>query len=725
MSIALTRFNTPSTGAAQNVTIAHGLAETPKALIFFTVSGDPATGWTPSYEVALGFWATGMTHGSSVYAGGIDAVGTPNERRASANDLRAFNTTDSSGTFYGNNSAYVSSVDATNVTIHYAAVSQSVAVVMVAIGGPNVLAKVVRHTMRTATGNQAVTGVGFTPDVVLHIDQGEQATTEISSDTDTTANGDSRFGFGWMTATEQAAHGWAAGNGGASSSSGRRTSATGCLVCSSGSGALNAGAGYVSMDADGFTINYSVAAAAAAPVYSLCLKGVRAKGISFAKKNGTGSQAVTGVGFTPQALITIAPAQADATSNSNIATGIAFSAAIGGSGGGAVQVRNGLGTADDNRYSVAKAAMAISGPTSQSLLGEADLSSFDSDGFTLNWTTSDTTTNLIKGLALRVPDWSALLTDLAAASDAIARATSDARALSDTAGASDSMARQTGSNRAVADTAGASDAVARQSAANRTLSDAGAASDSVVRQSSFSRAVADTAGANDAVARATSAARALSDTGSASDAVARQIGYPRALADSAPSSDVLVGASAVSRSIGDTAAATDAVATQRTAGRAIADAAPGMDIVARAVTNARPVSDSAASSDSLDRFVQFQRGLGDSAPANDAVQRALTRGAILGDTAAASDALTRQTGFVRSISDGAPALDAVSIVVPSTFVPGPTDLEVTDDDTDVTFAPGGTDLVLVASATDADVSLQDADAPFFGEDSFGEGFFGE
>ena len=94
----------------------------------------------------------------------------------------------------------------------------------------------------SATGNKVITGVGFTPKLVKFIDIVNAATTGAQG------------GIGAMTSTAQYAHAWNAdGAAGARYSS---TSKCFAVVGASSSTPVQL-ASYVSMDSDGFTINFS------------------------------------------------------------------------------------------------------------------------------------------------------------------------------------------------------------------------------------------------------------------------------------------------------------------------------------------------------------------------------------------------------------------------------------------------------------------------------------
>ncbi len=162
-------------------------------------------------------------------------------------------------------------------------------------------------------------------------------------------------------------------------------------------------ASWVSMDADGFTINFTnTASNAAARVFSLALKGVNVKPGSFLKTTGAApaSQAITGVGFTPK-LIMLASVQNTTQANPVAHSRFGLGASDGGTeGSSAVQDQNGAGvTIVDAIDKTSKIFVKVDNST-PAIDAEADLTSRGTDGFTLNWTTNDAVETEILYLAM-------------------------------------------------------------------------------------------------------------------------------------------------------------------------------------------------------------------------------------------------------------------------------------------------------------------------------------
>lgn len=406
MGIAVTRF-APASGSDSKQTVAHGLpaGEVPVALIFFRNNDDAAGTWAAHLDESIGVW-DGSSH-RCVATGSIDGqTSTRTERLCSTTKVMA-----SVGCNVGVDNAVifwtasVLSTDDTNVVLSYsqASLSSLGTCGLVAIGGADALSKIVGHTMKTSLspdGIVPVTGAGFPPDLIVNIWAGDDSATE------NTALVGGRMGFGVACRDgTQAALSHASQDGVGTSASGRRTSNTSCVNQCSTTGSLNSAAGITSMDSDGFTVTYSAAAAAAAPVYSLCLKNVQAELVTQAKKNGAGLQPITGAGFAPDAGVFFGASLAVATTAANAGLGLGAASGTGSAAKFAMtgQDRDGLGTSDSNAYGNAKAFASMqSYATSQGTVNEADLNSFDTDGATLNWTTSDSSTAALFALFLKI-----------------------------------------------------------------------------------------------------------------------------------------------------------------------------------------------------------------------------------------------------------------------------------------------------------------------------------
>lgn len=144
--------------------------------------------------------------------------------------------------------------------------------------------------------------------------------------------------------------------------------------------------------------------ASSSPIYMLVL-GLddpdRAKLASYDTKTSTGTQAYTGVGFKPKALITFNTGMTALDSWPTSATGcfaIAAASGVGEEGSLCVSATDAVSTwSHSNRYD-ADALLGVN--HSHTVLFEATLNSFDSDGFTLNYSTANASAHKFIGLSI-------------------------------------------------------------------------------------------------------------------------------------------------------------------------------------------------------------------------------------------------------------------------------------------------------------------------------------
>lgn len=266
------------------------------------------------------------------------------------------------------------------------------------IGGSDVTnARVIQYSITTGTGSKSVTGAGFKPDFVLLMDPSSASAPPGSGGTAVV-----NFGF----ATSSTSRGTVSirnNNSVTPSKDERSQTMTKFIQSSNGSGTVDFAADFTSMDSDGFTIN-ATTDASARQQFALCLKGGKYFVGSFNQATTNGSQAVTGVGFTPTGLLMLS-------------TGIATSASV-----NTTQSSLSVGASDSakTRASVFSGALAASATTkcdsnndttkllkmftpvgggAPTITTVTDITSYDSDGFTINNTTTDATAREIPFIA--------------------------------------------------------------------------------------------------------------------------------------------------------------------------------------------------------------------------------------------------------------------------------------------------------------------------------------
>jgi hypothetical protein len=394
-------FAKDASGAPATQVVPHGLGQAPKALILWT------DGKTDQNFSASFLYAFGMTDGTTSFSNAAsslnNAAGVPTVNRRLADKALAI----VSPTGVRLAEADLQSWDTTNFTLSWAINDATPYVIhFIAIGGPAVSAKVVNWQMPVNPGNTSVT-VGFSPDVVLHAHLGAGFTS-----TPPAGQAGAHFGFGvmdknggqWATDEET----W---NGAPTMTRGQQTNA--CLYAFNNTRDVQKVASFVSMDATGFTVNFAEPTGNMnqGQVISLALKGVAAKAGSFPKSTTVPNvtQPVSGMGFGPSAVLLASfqdvtpllspPAQALA----EMRFGIGAADRTGGQGASAVADKDGANpTITQGIDKTSKAFVKVNNNT-PTIDAEANVSTFDPDGFTLNWTTNDAVATQMLYLALVVP----------------------------------------------------------------------------------------------------------------------------------------------------------------------------------------------------------------------------------------------------------------------------------------------------------------------------------
>lgn len=227
-----------------------------------------------------------------------------------------------------------------------------------------------------STGNQAITGVGFQPKAVLF--WGNKRTSAGTSS--------SQFQFYVGMATSSSSRACSAISNGAFRTDNLNTK---CIFLKNDASTTVLTADLTSMDADGFTLNWSVVSSGVQVNY-LALGGSDLTNAAIKQLQApasTGSQAYTGVGFRPDAVIAVSVGDTATPDNGSLSRArFGMGAASGSSAQWATSSEWEGGSA--NGYQRTNQVIAVIGNGAKVV--EANLTSFDSDGFTLNW---GTTTN--------------------------------------------------------------------------------------------------------------------------------------------------------------------------------------------------------------------------------------------------------------------------------------------------------------------------------------------
>lgn len=257
-------------------------------------------------------------------------------------------------------------------------------------------AKVGSFAANTSTGDQSVAGLGFQPVLVFL-----WAQYRVTGDGNTADRATEMFGA--FTASEQIA-----------CTSDITSTAVGNQSVDLAKCLQFFGEGYytfVSMDVGGFTLNLGQAfgTPSAIIVNYLALGGTDLTNVDileFQSPATAQSQAYTGVGFQPDAVLVVSPfiyQQGAAPASSSSAYGCVRSLWA---SGDSVALSGQVYGSDAK--GVQKADKAISATSESAIRNEATLTSLDADGFTLNWTTVTDSNNTrfyaisLKGLQVAV-----------------------------------------------------------------------------------------------------------------------------------------------------------------------------------------------------------------------------------------------------------------------------------------------------------------------------------
>lgn len=275
----------------------------------------------------------------------------------------------------------------------------------------------------TVTGDQAISGLGFTPKLVIFLAVGRTAVGQ--------AQGDLKLCLGAASGSG-AADQWALSryvqDNVASSNAGMRSDSK-CIIMASGPNTVDGEASLVSLDSDGFTINWSNAVGSAFLIEYIAIGGSGVDAKVFRYSHSTAAVgtdvAVTGVGFTPKALIVSTTGAAGAVPQGDSAQMI-FTLGAAGSAASEAWV---AATQRDNQ-----AASSAGQSSRQHLLGspsvvsigtidwEDDLLTFDSDGFTYDIANGGAGADVIYAIALGGAD---LLVDFRAVAQPTSTGTTD------------------------------------------------------------------------------------------------------------------------------------------------------------------------------------------------------------------------------------------------------------------------------------------------------------
>lgn len=361
-----------------------GFGFTPKLVVFFATR-QTAEGFSAGGGISFGA-AVSSSQRKAVAVAMDDNVTTTNTGRRQANLAIAIL---DNGTPTVEAEADLVSLDTDGFTLNWTTVDASNQYIVhyLALGGSDLTnVKVGEFNAPTATGNSAVSGVGFEPDTILLFG--------VSDDVALPSNAThASLSFGAASSTTaRCANAIRNRDGVTTSQLGRYQSQSKCYTAMTNDGTgTRAAADLVSFDADGFTLNWSIAPTVADKVFYVALKGAHFKVGTETQKTSTGTKATTGVGFPPDLLLVWSVGSPNLLAEDATGAKLTLGAAVRGGSEGCVWTGgvDAVSTTDENKSSVTTKVLRMAASPS-TVEAEADLSSFDADGFTLDWTTADT-----------------------------------------------------------------------------------------------------------------------------------------------------------------------------------------------------------------------------------------------------------------------------------------------------------------------------------------------
>lgn len=244
-----------------------------------------------------------------------------------------------------------------------------------------ILYKKGNFTAQTSTGNQQITGVGFQPKALIFYYTTQTATGNSSAS--------SGHGMGFTTGSSNsyavATYSVAAGT----SDTARVSSESKAIIILSGVSTIGGAASLVSLDSNGFTLNWQTAAAAAYIIHYIALggSGLTALASTFTLNTTSGDQSVS-VGFQPDFLLflSIDSNSASETIDTNALFSVGFASSASNQAGLGLYSRDAQGTSDTCSVQRTDNSVVLAGPAGtacNTIDALASLKSFDTSGFTL------------------------------------------------------------------------------------------------------------------------------------------------------------------------------------------------------------------------------------------------------------------------------------------------------------------------------------------------------
>lgn len=368
-----------------------GVGFQPKAIMFWGVRATAADEAGASYITTFGV-ATSSTARGCISTSGNDAAATTVEANRTE-IVRCFTNITGAGAL--REAADFVSFDADGFTINMTNFSAAAYMNYLALGGDDLTGVAVTNFLsEVTTGDKAYTGLGFQPDCLIGITTNRTAAGSSSSS--------AQFSLGVATAADAQRACGISSRHNEDISDTRRVQVDSFLAAVSTTGdTVPLEASVVSFDADGFTLNWEAVFANGRVCIVLALAGGQYKVGIDTQKTSTGTKSTTGVGFLPTALLT---SSVNNTASASLATHARLSIGAASS----TTARKGVwmgnedaaGTSVVDHIQSSDTLLIMGTEGTPTVNAEADLASFDADGFTLDWESADGTSREFVYLAM-------------------------------------------------------------------------------------------------------------------------------------------------------------------------------------------------------------------------------------------------------------------------------------------------------------------------------------
>lgn len=378
----------PAATGSQSYT---GVGFKPKVLIAYSVAST-ALGSTNAAITGYGF-ATSSTSQASVSSQERNAL-DPNQCNRRHSNTSLISCLNAGATV--SVEAALTSFDTDGFTLNWTTTTVSTNVFFIALGGSGLTGATIKEfTSPAGTGSQAYTGVGFSPESIVFIGTG---LTSAPAATDSSANG---FMIGTCCAAlNQSSFSVKSQDNVSTSNSSHLSSTTSAVNLVEPGEGTNYLASVTSMDSDGFTLNWATTAGSGSYFWALCLNGVRAFCSTFTQPASTGNQSYTGTVNKP-AVVLISTVH-DTTAGTPVASYLLGTGGMTQTGEANISATSPDATAapyTTRRRSFNTTTIDIINSAGTVIAAAAKVS-LNSNGFTLNWTTTDGTARIFGYLAI-------------------------------------------------------------------------------------------------------------------------------------------------------------------------------------------------------------------------------------------------------------------------------------------------------------------------------------